>query len=110
MDRGHFGDVSGRVGCRRAEGSEVGLDTVAGSLMLAGVNLLDELGFTVEAGIAIVTLLMATVLIPSLATLIGDRLWWPGHKPTASKEATDRARPAAPPFRPTAEVAPAQAR
>jgi putative drug exporter of the RND superfamily len=81
-----------------------------GSLMLAGVSLLAQTGFAVAAGILIVAILMASILIPSLAALIGDRLWWPGHKTTASKEATDRRRTAAPRLRPTAEVAPAQER
>ena len=81
-----------------------------GSLMLAGVNLLTQLGFAVAAGIVIVALLMAAVLIPSLATLIGDRLWWPGHKPKADQAAADETQAQVPRFRPTAEVAPAQER
>jgi RND superfamily putative drug exporter len=52
-----------------------------GSLMLAGVDLLSEMGFAVAAGIILVAILMASVLIPSLATLMGDRLWWPGQQP-----------------------------
>jgi putative drug exporter of the RND superfamily len=75
-----------------------------GSLMLAGVSLLSQTGFAVAAGILIVSIVMATVLIPSLAALIGNRLWWPGHKP-ANNEATDQTRPAAPRLRPTTEVA-----
>jgi len=81
-----------------------------GSLMLAGVSLLSQTGFAVAAGILIVSIVMATVLIPSLAALIGNRLWWPAHKPYVNKEATDQTRPAAPRLRPTIEVAPAQER
>jgi RND superfamily putative drug exporter len=81
-----------------------------GSLMLAGVSLLSQTGFAVAAGILIVSIVMATVLIPSLAALIGNGLWWPAHKPYANKEATDQTRPAAPRLRPTTEVAPAQER
>jgi putative drug exporter of the RND superfamily len=55
-----------------------------GSLMLTGVDLLSEMGFAVAAGIVLVAIVMASVLIPSLATLIGERLWWPSHKPEAA--------------------------
>jgi RND superfamily putative drug exporter len=75
-----------------------------GSLMLAGVSLLSQTGFAVAAGILIVSIVMATVLIPSLAALIGNRLWWPRHKP-ANSEATEQTRSAAPRFRPTTDVA-----
>jgi RND superfamily putative drug exporter len=78
-----------------------------GSLMLAGVDLLSEMGFAVAIGIILVAILMASVLIPSLATLIGERLWWPGHaQPARTKTdvpATPHRRP-----RPTIEPAPAR--
>jgi RND superfamily putative drug exporter len=51
-----------------------------GSLMLAGVGLLSETGFAVAAGIVLVAVVMAGILIPSLATLVGDMLWWPRHR------------------------------
>jgi putative drug exporter of the RND superfamily len=75
-----------------------------GSLMLAGVGLLSEMGFAVAAGILLVAIVMASVLIPSLAALIGDLLWWPGHKPRVAGEeepAAPRRRP-----RPTADPVP----
>jgi RND superfamily putative drug exporter len=74
--------------------------------MLAGVDLLSEMGFAVASGIVIVAILMAGVFIPSLATLIGDRLWWPGHRPG---EAAEHAPPRRTP-RPVPEVAPAPER
>ena len=78
-----------------------------GSLMLTGVDLLSETGFAVAAGIVLVAIVMASVLVPSLAALIGERLWWPGHKPEAASTTT--AIPARAPRRPrpTAEPAPA---
>ena len=54
------------------------------SLMLGGVSLLSQTGFAVAVGIMIVSFLLATVLIPSVSTLIGDGLWWPGHRPAAA--------------------------
>jgi RND superfamily putative drug exporter len=50
------------------------------SLMLAGIGLLTQIGLTVAVGILIVAILMSTVLVPSLASLIGGRFWWPGNR------------------------------
>src|SRR5213082_3638897 len=44
-----------------------------GSLMLTGIDLLSETGFAVAAGIVLVAIVMASVLVPSLAALIGER-------------------------------------
>jgi len=78
-----------------------------GSLVLAGVSLLAQTGFAVAAGILIVAVLMAPILVPSLAALLGDRLWWPGHKPQAAT--TKTASPAMPRRRPRATAEPAPA-
>jgi putative drug exporter of the RND superfamily len=78
-----------------------------GSLMLAGVDLLSETGFAVAAGIVLVAIVMAGVLIPSLATLIGDRLWRPGRKPEATTAKT--VTPATPARRPRSTAQPAPA-
>ena len=78
-----------------------------GSLMLAGVSLLAQTGFAVAAGILIVAVLMAPILVPSLAALLGDRLWWPGHKPQDTT--TKTASPAMPRRRPRATAEPAPA-
>jgi putative drug exporter of the RND superfamily len=70
-----------------------------GSLMLAGVGLLTELGFAVASGILLVAIVMSCLLIPSIATLIGDKLWWPGHRlvtsgePAEHQQSHPRARP-----------------
>jgi RND superfamily putative drug exporter len=52
-----------------------------GSLMLTGVNLLSQIGFAVAAGIVLVAIVMASVFVPSVATLLGRFVWWPGHRP-----------------------------
>jgi RND superfamily putative drug exporter len=61
-----------------------------GSLMLARVQLLSEIGFAVAVGIVLVALVMAAVLIPSVATLLGTRIWWPGHR--AERQGSQRDR------------------
>jgi RND superfamily putative drug exporter len=52
-----------------------------GSLMLTGVSLLSEIGFAVASGILLVAIVMASVFVPSVATLLGRFIWWPGHQP-----------------------------
>ena len=79
-----------------------------GSLMLAGVDLLSEMGFAVASGIVIVAILMAGVFIPSIAALIGDRFWWPGHRPEAAGALADAPARRRPAPRRAPEVAPAR--
>jgi RND superfamily putative drug exporter len=31
-------------------------------------------------GILLVAIIMASILIPSVATVLGRRIWWPGHQ------------------------------
>ena len=50
------------------------------SLMLSGISLMVEMGFAVMIGILLVSFVMASVLVPSVATLLGRRIWWPGHR------------------------------
>jgi RND superfamily putative drug exporter len=52
-----------------------------GSLMLTGVSLLSEIGFAVASGIVLVAIVMASIFVPSVATLLGRFIWWPGHQP-----------------------------
>jgi len=52
-----------------------------GSLALAGISLLAQLGFAVAFGIMLSAFLIATLLVPSVAALLGYKVWWPGHKP-----------------------------
>lgn len=54
------------------------------SLMLGGIGLLSQLGFTIAVGIAIVSFVMASLLIPSVAALLGHMIWWPGHSDTSA--------------------------
>ncbi|KRV47270.1 hypothetical protein AQ490_07275 [Wenjunlia vitaminophila] len=49
------------------------------SLMLAGVSMMTEMGFSVSVGICISAFVMSMFLVPSITALIGHRAWWPGH-------------------------------
>jgi RND superfamily putative drug exporter len=40
---------------------------------------LTQIGVIVGLGVLLDTLLVRTVLVPALATLLGDRFWWPGR-------------------------------
>jgi RND superfamily putative drug exporter len=70
------------------------------SLMTAGVTLLAEMGFAVAVGILLVALVMASILVPSIATLLGHRVWWPGHQGvrslTSSANVSERPTPLTP--------------
>ena len=50
------------------------------SLLLTGIASLMQIGFAVSSGILITSLVMATLLVPSLTALLGRRAWWPGHR------------------------------
>lgn len=50
------------------------------SLMLAGMSLLTEMGFSVAFGIALGAFLISLLLIPSVSALLGRWVWWPSHK------------------------------
>jgi len=56
-----------------------------GSLALAGISFLSELGFAVAFGIVLAAFIMAPLLVPSVAALLGPKVWWPGHRPAADK-------------------------
>jgi RND superfamily putative drug exporter len=56
-----------------------------GSLALAGINLLAQLGFSIAFGIIISAFVIAPLLVPSVAALLGYKVWWPGHRPGVDK-------------------------
>ncbi|MFI6171714.1 MMPL family transporter [Nocardia sp. NPDC051052] len=49
------------------------------SMMLAGNNVLSQMGFAISVGIAIAAFVMAMFFTPALTALLGHRAWWPGH-------------------------------
>ncbi|HSX30828.1 MAG TPA: MMPL family transporter [Candidatus Saccharimonadales bacterium] len=52
-----------------------------GSLALAGISLLAQLGFAIAFGIVLSAFVIAPLLVPSVAALLGRLVWWPGHRP-----------------------------
>jgi putative drug exporter of the RND superfamily len=58
-----------------------------GSLMLAGLAFLTQMGFAVSIGIIISAFVMSMFLVPSITALLGHKAWWPGHGDTATEEA-----------------------
>jgi RND superfamily putative drug exporter len=59
------------------------------ALMLTPLASLRELGLAVASGLLIMAFVVASVLVPSVAALLGRRLWWPAQRmpaPTAELE------------------------
>lgn len=104
---GHPIREAGRIAAGRSAPAVASAGLVlAGSfaaLMLAGVGFLTQMGFAVSIGIALCAFVMATVLVPSLAVLLGRLAWWPrrtegtgtgtGTGTAASARGRDAARP-----------------
>ena len=67
-----------------------------GSMMLSGIGMLSQIGFAVMIGILLVAIVMASALIPSIATILGRRVWWPGHQADRAAAARSEAVDAAP--------------
>jgi putative drug exporter of the RND superfamily len=61
-----------------------------GSLMLAGLAFLTQMGFAVSSGIVISAFVMSMFLVPSVTALLGHKAWWPGH---GDASIHDQARP-----------------
>ncbi|MGB5069489.1 MAG: MMPL family transporter [Flavobacteriales bacterium] len=40
---------------------------------------LSQLGLIVGLGVLVDTLIVRTVIVPAIFSLVGDRVWWPGH-------------------------------
>ncbi|MGO4616274.1 MMPL family transporter [Nocardia sp. 2YAB30] len=49
------------------------------SMMLAGNNVLAQMGFAISVGIAMAAFVMAMFFTPALTAMIGHKAWWPGH-------------------------------
>jgi RND superfamily putative drug exporter len=59
-------------------------------LALAPVSFLQQIGFSVAAGILLAAFVMSMFLVPALTALLGHAAWWPGHGDV------DRSAPAQP--------------
>jgi putative drug exporter of the RND superfamily len=58
------------------------------SLLLTGIQLLEEIGAAVALGVLLASNVLATRIVPTLAALRAFHFWWPHH--THTKTATDR--------------------
>jgi RND superfamily putative drug exporter len=50
-----------------------------GSLLLAGVSFLTQMGVAVTVGIVLAAFVISVFLVPAVTALIGTRAWWPGR-------------------------------
>jgi RND superfamily putative drug exporter len=64
-----------------------------GSLLLAGLAFLTEMGFAVSIGIIISAFVMSMFLVPSVTALLGHAAWWPGHGDTPTTLVGGRTQP-----------------
>ena len=55
------------------------------SLAFTGLSMLTQIGVGVAIGISIGAFIVSMLLIPAISTLLGYKVWWPGHRPTAKK-------------------------
>ena len=51
-----------------------------GSLTLAGLSLLTQIGFGVAFGIALGAFVISLLIIPAITTLLGKTAWWPSRR------------------------------
>ena len=57
-----------------------------GSLILGGISALSQMGAAVAIGVIIAAFVIAPLLIPSISAVLGYKIWWPGHRPTAKDQ------------------------
>ncbi|CAN5422063.1 MMPL family transporter [soil metagenome] len=50
-----------------------------GSLALGGISFMSQMGFTIAFGIILSAFVIAPLLVPSVAALLGYKVWWPGR-------------------------------
>ncbi|HUC87984.1 MAG TPA: MMPL family transporter [Candidatus Binatia bacterium] len=53
-----------------------------GSLALAGVSFLTQMGVAIATGVSLAAFVIAPYLVPSVSAMIGYKIWWPSHQPT----------------------------
>ena len=74
-----------RAGVARALTATGGVITAAGlifaasmfALMAGSVLTLAQMGFTIAMGLLLDTFVVRTLVVPSIAALLGPRVWWP---------------------------------
>jgi RND superfamily putative drug exporter len=51
------------------------------SMIAAGLSAISQMGAAVAIGVALSAFIIAPLLLPSLSAMIGQIVWWPGHRP-----------------------------
>lgn len=64
--------------------ASVVLAAVFAALGILPLVILGQLGLIVGVGVIVDTLVVRAVIVPSIFTLMGDRIWWPSKAPNAS--------------------------
>ncbi len=85
-----------RVGVIRTVGSTGGVITSAGlifaasmfGLMTASIYTMAEAGFIIGFGILIDTFVVRTITVPAMASMIGQKNWWPSQLGKSTSEVT----------------------
>ncbi|MBD7958141.1 MMPL family transporter [Microbacterium sp. Sa4CUA7] len=94
--------VGTRAGMVNALAATGGVITSAG-VVLAGVFAalgvlplvtLGQIGLIVGVGVLVDTLVVRTLVVPALFSILGDRMWWPGHRTGDDEVTTQRGGPA----------------
>ncbi len=56
------------------------------SLTFTGLSMLTQIGVGVALGISLGAFVISMLLIPAISTLLGYKVWWPGHRPTKKSQ------------------------
>lgn len=56
-----------------------------GSLLLAGIGALSQMGAAVAIGVVLAAFVIAPFLIPSISAALGYAVWWPSRRPSKVK-------------------------
>jgi len=87
-----------RVGITRSAGTitSAALVMVSVFAIFASLHMVEmkELGLSLSVAVLLDAVVVRGVLLPSALTLIGERLWWPGHVARANAAAALEPRPA----------------
>ena len=83
-----------------------------GSLLLAGVAFLTQMGVAVTVGIVLAAFVISVFLVPAVTALIGTRAWWPSRvdRPAGPAATAEPAQPEPAEPEPTQPAAPDRTR
>lgn len=56
------------------------------SLLLGGFSAITQMGAAVAIGVALSAFIIAPFLLPSISALVGNIIWWPGHRPQKKED------------------------